>query len=136
MRIISTFLPPSVTDIRVGGRPAIVMAMDTLVEQKAIVVGVTIGRVNGQSLDDVVLSEVGRLVVERCRRHMELNYPDGAVVVAGVAKVAGAKERVRHVLAKAPEHAFVLLVAATDDVCAAVIQSVGLQHQAPGVEPQ
>ena len=136
MRIVSTFLPPTESDVRVGGRPAIVMAMDTLVQEKSVVVGITIGRMGGKTLDDVVLSDVGRIVVDRCRRHMQLNYPDGAVLVAGVAQVAGAKERVRQVLAKAPPHAFVLLVAAADDVCAAVIKAVGLKHQAPNIEPQ
>lgn len=136
MRIVSTFLPVSESDVRVAGRPAIVMAMDTLVDEKSVVVGITIGRINGQSLDDVVLSDVGRIVVDRCRRHMQLNYPDGVVLIAGVAQVAGAKQRVRQVLAKAPPGALVLLVAAADDVCAAVIQCIGLQHHAANVKPQ
>ncbi len=135
MRIISTLLPPLEDDVRVGERPAVVLALDTLIDDKSVVLGITIGQVNGQTLQDVVLSDVGRTIVRRGLRHAQFNHPDAAVVVAGVAQLTGAKQRVRQVLAKAPEHAFVLLVAATDDVCAAVIKAVGLHHQAAHVKP-
>lgn len=101
MRIVSSPLPAEVATL-VDGRPAIVMAFDTLVDQKSLVVGLTEGVMSGPDLADLRLSDVGALIVERCRRHMQLNYPQGAVVLAGVAQVASAKQRVRQVLAHAP----------------------------------
>lgn len=135
MRIVSTFLPAE-PHPGMAGRPAIVMALDTLVDQKAVVVGVTIGQLDGPTLNDIRLSDVGRTIVDRCSRHLELNYPQGAVVIAGVAQVAGVKQRVGQVLTNAPQGAFVLLVAATDDVCAAVIKQLNIKHQPPGVGAQ
>jgi len=115
MKIISTLLPAEPSEL-VGGRPAIVYALDTLVDQKGLIVGITVGAMDGPKLSDVRLSAVGRLIVERCGRHQTLNYPQGPVLIAGVARVSNAKQRVRHVLANAPPHAFVLLVCANDKV--------------------
>lgn len=115
MRIVSTLLPAAPEEL-MQGRQTVLMALDTLVGDKSLVVGITVGRLSGPALEDLALSEPGRLIVERCRRHQQLNYPDGAVVVAGVAQAASAKQRVCQVLAKAPPQAFVLLVCASGQV--------------------
>lgn len=135
MRIISTPLPAEPSALAEGG-PAIVMALDTLVEQKSLVVGLTEGVMQGPQLSDLRLSPVGKLVVDRCRRHLQLNYSQGAVVIAGVAQVAGAKQRVRDVLAKAPPHAFVLLLCANGKVYDAAYASLGIDLQAANHGPQ
>lgn len=122
-RIQSTPLPAAESDL-VPGRRTVVMALDTFVGQKGLVVGLTVGRMKGPDIADVHLSELGMLIVERCVRHQEVNYPDGLVVVAGVAQVAGAKERVRKVLAEVEPGTFVLLVCAdakTYDAAQAVL---------------
>ena len=47
MRIISTLLPPEVTHLSGVNRPTVVMAFDTLVQGKSLVVGITEGIVAG-----------------------------------------------------------------------------------------
>lgn len=135
MRIISTPLPSYHSEL-VDNRLAIVMAFDTLVEEKPLVVGFAVGSIHGPKLTDVRLSRVGELVVERCCRHMELNYPHAPTVIAGVAQVAGAKERVRQVLAKAPPQAFVLLLCANDKVYDAAYPALSVDFQAAHQRPQ
>ena len=115
MRIISTFLPAEDSAIA-DSNPTIVMAFDTLVDQKSHVVGITVGHVDGPDLADVRVSAIGQTIIERCCAHMARNYPQGVVVLAGVASVANAKDRVRKVLAKAPDKSFVLLVCADHKV--------------------
>jgi hypothetical protein len=105
------------------------MAFDTLVDKKSVVVGLTEGVVAGPDVSNARLSDVGQLVLARCRAHHRLNYPQGAVVLAGVASVGNAKQRVRQVLAQAPEHALVLLVCANSKVYDAVFEGFGFDPQ-------
>lgn len=135
MRIVSTPLPAEPLDL-VDDRPAIVMALDTLVDEKSLVVGLTEGVLQGPHLSGVRCSAVGNEVIRRCGRHMQLNHPQGAVVVAGVAQVAGAKQRVRDVLAKAPPGAFVLLVCANSKAYDAAHAALGIDLQAAQQRPQ
>lgn len=126
MRIVSTFLPP---EELAGGQQAVLTAFDTLVDEKNLVVGLTVGRVDGPALDDVKCSAIGLEIIGRCARHHQLNYPQGMVVVAGVAQVASAPQRVRKVLAQAPEGAFVFLVCASDKVYDAAFPALGVDLQ-------
>lgn len=135
MRIISTLLPPAKTGL-IEGRLSVVMAFDTLVDEKSHVVGITVGAMDGPHLADVRVSPVGRAIIERCAGHVAQNYPQGAVVIAGVARVPGAKERVRQVLAKAPPNSFVLLVCADDKVYDAAFPALCVDFQAANVKPQ
>jgi hypothetical protein len=128
MRILSTFLPATPQEA-LADRPTILMAFDTLVNQKSLVVGLTEGVVTGPDLAHAQISGTGQLVLQRCAAHHRLNYPQGAVVLAGVASVSGAKERVRKVLAKAPEQAFVLLVCASGKVYDAAFDALGIDLQ-------
>ena len=135
MKIISTFLPPEQSSIT-GDRPSIMMAFDTLVDQKSHIVGITVGRVDGPNLDAVMVSEVGQAIIDRCSRHLARNYPQGAVVVAGVASIPGAKERVAKVLAKAPPNSFVLLVCANDKVYDAAFPALCVDLQSANINLQ
>lgn len=135
MRVISTPLP-SAAEYSMQDSQTVLMAFDTLVDDKTLVVGITVGALNGPALDDVAVSEPGRLIVQRCRRHMQLNYPQAPVVVAGVAQVASAKKRVRDVLAKAPPRAFVLLVCASGKVYDAAFPALNVDFQAMNVKLQ
>jgi len=128
MRIVSTFLPPEQSALT-NNAPTIVMAFDTLVEQKSHVVGITVGSVQGPDIADVRVSELGQLIISRCSAHMAKNYPQGVVVLAGVASVTGAKERVRNVLAKAPPNSFVLLLCANNKVYDAAFPAIGVDMQ-------
>lgn len=134
MRIISTFLAPEHSQEL--GQHTILMVFDTLVQEKSVVVGITVGVVQGNDLAGVLVSPTGQMVVERLERHRERNYPQGAVVIAGVAKVAGAKERVRQVLAKAPEHAAVLLVCVDDKVYDAAFAGLGVDYGSANMKTQ
>lgn len=135
MKIISTLLPAEPSDL-VGGKPAIVTALDTLVDQKPLIVGLTIGALQGPQLTDVKLSQVGSLIVERCARHQDLNYPDGTVLIAGVASVGNAVERVRKVLAQAAPGTFVLLVCADDKVYDAAYPALCVDLKSANADPQ
>ena len=135
MRILSTFLPAALEEA-VGDSPAVLMAFDTLVDQKAVVVGLTEGVVAGPDIADARISAVGQMVLKRCALHHRLNYPQGAVVLAGVASVSSAKERVRKVLAQAPEHSFVLLVCASGKVYDAAFNALGVDLQSANQQRQ
>lgn len=136
MRIVSTFLRPESNNDLMEGKQTVTMLFDTLVDDKSLIVGITVGRVEGNDLSKVAVSPVGRTIIERMARHRELNYPDGAVVVAGVAQVAGAKERTRQILAKAPHQASVLLVCANDKVYDAVFPALNVDLLSASIDPQ
>ena len=135
MRVISTFLPPAPEEA-FEHRNTFLLALDTLVDEKSLVVGLTVGRVRGHTLEDVALSPPGVLVLERCARHMDLNYPQGAVLVAGVAQVGHAPQRVRQVLTQAAPGSLVLLVCADGKVYDAVFPCLGVDLQALVAQPQ
>ena len=133
MRIVSTFLLAEESAIA-PGQPSVVMAFDTLVDERSYVVGVTVGTVQGPDLADVMVSAVGQAIIERCSTHHLRNYPQGAVMVAGVASIASAKQRVRQVLSKAPPNAFVLLVCANDKIYDAAFTALGVDLQSAHVQ--
>lgn len=131
-RIISTLLPPSPG--KDGEPAALLMAFDTLVNEKSVVVGITVGQVQGQNLDAVRVSPVGQRIIDSAGTHAKTNYPHGVVVIAGVAQVAGAKERVRKVLAQAPEHSCVFLICANDKVYDAAFPALGVDFQSANMD--
>lgn len=135
MRIVSTFFPPEESTIT-GDRPSVMMAFDTLVNEKSHVVGITVGRVDGPDLADVRVSPLGQSIINRCAGHIAQNYPQATVVVAGVASVTSAKQRVRDVLAKAPPQSFVLLVCANDKVYDAAFPALGVDLQSANMQLQ
>lgn len=135
MRVISTMLPAQ-PDEFVGGRAAVLMTLDTLVGDKRVVTGLTIGQVHGPHLADIRPSPLGTRVIARCIAHHQLNYPTGVLVVAGVAKIAGAKQRVRQVLAKAPDQALVLFICADDKVYDAAFPALCVDLESMNIGPQ
>ncbi|MBJ2139845.1 hypothetical protein JC796_03805 [Delftia acidovorans] len=133
-RIISTFLPPLPTP---SGEPmALLMAFDTLVDQKSVVVGITVGKVEGNDLDKIRVSAVGQAIIDRVGVHIDANYPNATVVIAGVAQVPGAKERVRKILAQAPEHSAVFVICANDKVYDAAFPALGVDFKSANLSQQ
>lgn len=135
MRIVSTFLPSEVSALS-GDRPTIVMAFDTLVNEKSHVVGITVGSMNGPNLTDVLVSPLGQVIIDRCSAHRARNYPQGTIVLAGVASVGGAKERVRNVLTKAPPDSLVILLCANDKVYDAAFPALCVDMKSANIQPQ
>ena len=135
MRIISTPLPAAPEELT-NGRQTIVMALDTLYQDKSLVVGLLQGALTTDRLDGLVVSPVGQAVLDRCGHHHRRNYPDGDVVVAGVAQASSAAQRVRQVLAKAPPHALVLLVCSTGKVYDAAFAALGINPSAAATPQQ
>lgn len=131
MRILSTFLPAAPEEA-LGNRATILMAFDTLVDQKGLVVGLTEGVVAGPDNSDAIIGQVGQMVISRCADH----HPQRTVVLAGVASVSGAKQRVRQVLAQAPEHAFVLLVCSNGKVYDAAFNALSVDPQSANQKRQ
>lgn len=134
MLVVSTFLKPEHSPE--FGQQALLMVFDTLVDKKSVVVGITVGAVEGNDIDKVRVSQVGQMVIERLGDHRSRNYPDGPVVIAGVAKVTGAKERVRNVLAQAPEHSAIILVCANDKVYDAAFPALCVDYSSANVNLQ
>ena len=135
MRIISTFLGAH-DDQLAEGVKTVLAAFDTLVDDKPLVVGLTVGRVEGSDLDSVRATAVGEAIIARCAAHHRLNYPGGLVLVRGIQAVAGAKERVRQVLANAPPQCFVLLLAADAKVYDAAFKGLGVDLQSANANTQ
>lgn len=140
MKIISTLVQPvEATKERVlavlkdrgitDTKQVQLLVFDTLVEQKNLVTGITVGQVNGQTIDDVKVSVVGQAVIECLLGHHDLNYQGKPLVVAGVQQVANAVERVSQVLSKAPDGAAVLLVCADSKVYDAAARGLGIDYQ-------
>ncbi|APF86902.1 hypothetical protein BCR16_08840 [Ralstonia solanacearum FJAT-1458] len=127
MRIVSTFLPAA-HDEDIGRRTQL-FVFDALVGEKSLVLGVTVGRVDGPALDDVKCSAIGNKIIGRLATHHRLNYPDGVVVLAGVQSVGSAKQRVRKVLTDAPDQAAVLFLCADPKVYDAVTPHLGIDYQ-------
>jgi hypothetical protein len=132
MNIISTFLPPEVSQA-LTDRPSVVMAFDTLVKGKSHIVGITVGRVEGPDLAGVRVGPIGHTIIERCCNRMDEKYTEPCIVIAGVASIGGAKKRVGDVLAKAPENSFVLLVCADNKVYDAAFPALGVDMQSANV---
>jgi hypothetical protein len=128
MRIISTFLPQEPSELT-GDRPTIMAAFDTLVDNKSVVVGLTVGSLNGPHIHEVRVSAVGQAVIDRCARHIGRNYPNAPVLVAGVAQVAGAVKRVRQVLQSAAPQSLVLLVCRDGKVYDAAFDALHIDLQ-------
>ena len=134
MRIYSTPLPPSADDL-VNGLPSVVMAFDTLVDEKRVVVGLAIGQVQGPDLASLELSNVGFMVLDRCVAHFRRNYPDAPALVFGVTQVANAVKRVRQLLANAPDQSLVMLLCADHKVYDAAYTGLGVDAQAMNQGP-
>lgn len=128
MRIVSTFLPA------VG--QALLTAFDTLVDDRSVVVGLAVGRVQRPDLDGLLLSPIGLQVLERCLAHRHLQHPQGPTIVAGVAQVGGAKQRVRQVLSQAPQGALVLFVCVHHKVYDAAYTGLGVDPQSAHQQPR
>lgn len=135
MRIVSSPLPAEPSDL-VDGRPTVVMALATLVDQKSLIVGLVQGVMEGPNLQDVRVSPVGQLVMERCDRYHRLNYPDAPALVAGVAQVGNAVKRVRQVLSEAPPNALVVLLCANGKVYDAAYNALCIDLKSANVGAQ
>lgn len=130
MRVISTFLRAASfegTGVAAVAEQGVLAVFDTLYGDKRLVVGITVGSAQSRHIDDVRLaSPVGQAVMDRMLAHHALHYPGGAVVLAGVAQVPGAKQRVGQVLAQAPDQAAVLLLCANNKVYDAAWDALGI----------
>ncbi len=135
MRVISTFLPPQF-DESVGAK-TVLTAFDTLVDEKSIVVGITVGLIKGPTVDDALVTPTGMKIIARVMDHQALNYPDAPVVVfAGVQTVGNAVKRVRNLLEKAPHHSTLIIVCADDKVYDAAVTGLGVDFKSANIKPQ
>jgi predicted TIM-barrel enzyme len=135
MKITSTFLPPQSSELAVHNGQTIVMAFDTVVDQKSYVVGITVGTLNGPNLADARVSAAGLTIVDRCSAHHLQNYPQGSVFIAGVANITNAEERVRKVLAQVPPDSFVLLLCSNNEVYDAAFPALCVDLQSTNMNP-
>ena len=134
MQIISTFAPATEGDE--PGQQVILTVFDTLIEGKSVVVGLTVGTPRAQTLDDVHVSELGQRVLRYLATYHHFRGAKGPLVVAGVASVSGAAQRVRDVLAKAPDGGAVALLCANNKVYDRAFAALNVNLQALGAKSQ
>lgn len=135
MRIISTFLP-AVFDAEFG-KKTILMAFDTLIDDKSVVIGITVGRLDGPTLDDVMVGAIGQKIITRLAGHHKLNYPQTSpVVIAGVQSVSNAVHRVRNVLRNVPDKSVLLFVCSNDKVYDAAFTALGVDFKSADMQAQ
>ena len=138
MRIVSTFVPAR--DDEVVGENAVLCVFDTFIEKKGLtrnlVVGLVVGTVNGERLENVKVSSVGERVIARLLAHHELNYPPVAIEFAGIASVGYAKERVRQILTHAPDQSALVLLCANPKVYDAVFSYLGVDVASANLQAQ
>ncbi|WP_168921863.1 hypothetical protein [Polaromonas vacuolata] len=135
MQISSTFLSTQSSELAGYSGQIIVMAFDTLVDQKSCVVGITVGTLNGPNLGAARVSAAGLTIVDRCSTHHLQNYPQGSVFIAGVANITNAEERVRKVLAQALPDSFVLLLCSNIEVYDAAFPALCVDLQSTKMNP-
>lgn len=137
MRVISTPLAATAEEGLFEGNRILLMAFDTLVDSKNLITGITVGKLDGPTLEDVRVSDIGKRIIARMSAHAKLNAIDTSlVVVAGVQNIGGAIKRVSDVLRKAPEGATVLFVCADDKVYDAAFPALRADFQAANAEIQ
>jgi hypothetical protein len=98
------------------------------VDEKSVVTGITVGKVNGGSIDDVKVSVIGMAIIECMAAQYALNYPGEPIVVAGVPQSVGALDRVRKVLKRAPSGAAILFVCADSKVYDAATPALNVNY--------
>lgn len=138
MNIVSTFVQPApdtlghikqILGFDAASRQTFqLFVFDTLVDDKSLVTGLTVGEVRGNAIDGVKVTRIGQAIIQFMLEHHDLNYPGKPIVVAGVQHVAGAVERVRQILKEAPQGAAVLIVCADDEVYDAAAPSLGVDY--------
>lgn len=134
MKIFCTYAPVQV-DPETGQGLALAV-FDAFVDGKDLVVGVTVGALAGPTPEDAVVSEVGQLVLNRLAQYHDFRYPKGPFIVAGVASVGSATQRVRKVLEQAPPECALLLLCADDKVYAKAFAALNVDLQALNAKPQ
>lgn len=134
MRVKSTYVGPFF-DSEMGEK-LLLMVFDTLVDDRSIVVGITVGEV-GLTLDDLLLSSVGHKVMNQVIRHQKLNYSQtDPVIFAGVQYVSSAIQRTRNILSKAPHGAALMIVCADHKVYNAAVPALNIDSQSAKMYPQ
>lgn len=134
MKIISTYAP-AVFDAELG-KDVVYAVYDTFVDGKSLVVGLTVGSMDGKALEDVKVSPVGQRVLNRMGEYHNFRYPHGLVVIAGVASRSSAAQRVGKVLTDAPHEAAVLLLCADDKVYDKAFTALNVDLQSMKTQPQ
>jgi hypothetical protein len=134
LQIVSTMAPATV-DAKTG-QHVVYAVYDTFVDGKSLVVGLTIGLARGNALENVQASPTGLRVIETMASYHHFRYPHGAVILAGVASASGATQRVRKVLANAPDQSAVLLLCADSKIYDKAFAALHVNLQAGNMQPQ
>ena len=133
MRVASSYVAP-VFDEEMG-RKLLLMVFDTLIDDRKIVVGITVGQV-GATLEDTKVSPIGQKIIDQLAAHHKLNYPETvSVIVAGVQNVGNAVKRVRNVLRQTPDGAALLIVCANDKVYDAAFPALCVDFNSANMNP-
>ncbi|OFJ49582.1 hypothetical protein BA896_012615 [Janthinobacterium lividum] len=137
MRVVSTFIP-ALPEKEISDRSKVLlMAFDTLVDDRNIVVGITVGKITGPTPDDAFVSEIGRRIIVRVADHHKLNYPESQVVMlAGVQTIGNAIKRVRNILRNAPDQCALLIVCADDKVYDAAFPALCVDFKSANMQAQ
>lgn len=146
MKLVSTFAPatsgkglqlaePGLAD-SIGSKNVVLAVFDTFIDGKSLVVGIAVGELAGPAKEDARVSPVGQAVLNRLAEYHHFRYPESDFIVAGVASVASATERVRKVLQQAPAPCAVLLLCADDKIYDKAFTALNVDLQAMARDPQ
>lgn len=123
MKISSTFLPQTYWD-EVGGLETL-SAFEVQVDNKTLVVGITVGKMVGPALDDAEVSPLAMRVVSRVIDYHQLNHLEGApFVVAEIKGTLAAVKRVREVFRLAPHRSGLMLMCSSESVYKAAFSAL------------
>lgn len=134
-RVTSSPLP--VTEQVDGVGDAVLMVFDTLVGNRHLVTGITVGEVVSANVFDTRVSPVGQHIIQVMAAHLQRNGLTGAFVVAGVANRLTAPKRVADVLRKAAQEdaSAVLLVCVDARIYDAAFPALNVDFKLPGQQP-
>lgn len=130
MKIISTFLHP--VDWEEHGCEAPLMAFDTLINDKSVVVGIIVGSMIGPTLEDAHVSAPDLQVVRRVIEHHQFIHPKAApIIVAPMKDVDVAKTGLLELLRHAPHQSALVLLCANEMVYEAALPLLCVNFQSP-----
>ncbi|MGS0742844.1 hypothetical protein ACVBEF_13560 [Glaciimonas sp. GG7] len=130
MRVISTFLPTA--DWEEPENQVPLMAFDTLIDDKNVVVGLIVGKTIGPMVGKAYVTLRGLKIIRRVIEQQQLVHATAMPpVFAQMEDVDIARDQVRELLREAPHQSALVLVCGNDEIYEAVFPALCVNFQSP-----